>query len=85
MHAWIEVRLNGRPPQAFVDPAVDLAAQPRSLAPKPWILPLEPEGEGPRLFAWGWNGSAPPFPGTAVRPVETPRPFPPARGANEGA
>jgi hypothetical protein len=32
--------LNGRPPQLLVDPDVDLARQPRGLAPAPWILPL---------------------------------------------
>ncbi|HIG73126.1 MAG TPA: vitamin K-dependent gamma-carboxylase [Bacteroidetes bacterium] len=82
VHAWIEIRLNGRPPQAFVDPEVDLAAQPRSLAPKPWILPLDLEGEGPRLFVWGWDGSAPPArSGAMARRVAVPRPLPPARGA----
>ena len=46
-HETIEVRaqvamsLNGRRPQLLIDPAVDLAAQPRTLMPAPWILPLE--------------------------------------------
>ncbi|HXB55574.1 MAG TPA: HTTM domain-containing protein [Vicinamibacteria bacterium] len=45
-HSQVEVRarvmasLNGRPPQLLVDPDVDLARQPRGLAPAPWILPL---------------------------------------------
>ena len=34
--AW----LNGRTPQRFVDPGVNLAAEPRTLGPAPWILPL---------------------------------------------
>lgn len=33
--------LNGRPPQVMIDPEVDLAAQPRNLWPKRWIMPLE--------------------------------------------
>ncbi len=43
----IEVRanvlasLNGRPYQQLIDPSVDLAKQPRTLAPAPWIVPLE--------------------------------------------
>lgn len=32
--------LNGRPSQRLVDPSVDLAAQPRSLAAQWWLLPL---------------------------------------------
>lgn len=34
------VSLNGRKPQPLVDQAVDLAAEPRTLRPKRWILPL---------------------------------------------
>jgi hypothetical protein len=37
--AWVS--FNGRRSQRLVDPAVDLAAVPRSFAPKDWILPLE--------------------------------------------
>jgi hypothetical protein len=32
--------LNGRKPQLLIDPDVDLAAQPRSLRPAKWIVPL---------------------------------------------
>jgi hypothetical protein len=32
--------LNGRAPQLFIDPEVNLAAEPRTLWPKPWIVPL---------------------------------------------
>ena len=45
-YGQIEVRarvltsLNGRLPQALVDPTVDLAAQPRSFLAAPWITPL---------------------------------------------
>lgn len=45
-HPGIEVRaqtsvsLNGRPAAALVDPAVDLGARTRTLAPLPWVLPL---------------------------------------------
>jgi len=37
--AWAS--LNGRPRQRLVDPNVDLASAPWSLAPKTWILPLQ--------------------------------------------
>jgi hypothetical protein len=47
VRAWVAVRLNGRPRQLLVDPAVDLAAYRYSLAPRPWVLPLE--GPGARL------------------------------------
>lgn len=35
------VSLNGRPPQLMIDPTVDLAAEPRNLRHKSWILPLK--------------------------------------------
>jgi vitamin K-dependent gamma-carboxylase len=35
--------LNGRPGQRLIDPEVDLAAIPRSLAPQSFIVPLAPE------------------------------------------
>ena len=51
-HSRVEVRarvtasLNGRRPQLLIDPTMDLAAEPRSLRPAPWILPLrEPLSE----------------------------------------
>jgi hypothetical protein len=37
--AWAS--LNGRPRQRLIDPEVDLASVPWSLAPKAWILPLQ--------------------------------------------
>ena len=46
-HRNVEVRaiasasLNGREPQALIDPTIDLAAERRSLGHAPWILPLE--------------------------------------------
>ncbi len=40
IRARVAASLNGRPPQLLVDPDVDLAGQPRSLAPALWILPL---------------------------------------------
>jgi hypothetical protein len=45
-HEDVEVRaevwasLNGRSPQQLIDPTVNLAAQPRTLWPVDWILPL---------------------------------------------
>jgi hypothetical protein len=47
VRAWVAVRLNGRPRQLLVDPAVDLAGYRDSLSPRPWVLPLE--GPGARL------------------------------------
>jgi vitamin K-dependent gamma-carboxylase len=38
-HAW--AALNGRPSQHLIDPSVDLAAEPRTLGPKRFIVPLE--------------------------------------------
>jgi len=40
VHAVVRASLNGRPLQFLVDPQVDLASQPRSLAPAHWIVPL---------------------------------------------
>lgn len=37
------VAFNGRPSQRFIDPHIDLAAQPRTLGHAPWILPLVSE------------------------------------------
>ena len=37
-HGW--VAYNGRPSQRFIDPAVDLAAEPLGFQHKDWILPL---------------------------------------------
>jgi vitamin K-dependent gamma-carboxylase len=37
--AWAS--LNGRPRQRLIDPSVDLANEPWTLWPKPWILPLQ--------------------------------------------
>ncbi|MDQ3304311.1 MAG: HTTM domain-containing protein [Actinomycetota bacterium] len=41
VRATVMASLNGRDPQLLIDPTVDLAEQPRTLAPAPWILPLE--------------------------------------------
>jgi len=38
--ATVRVSLNGRNPQLLLDPNVDLASQPRTLAPKQWVMPL---------------------------------------------
>jgi hypothetical protein len=40
IRARARASLNGRRQQLLVDPDVDLASQPRSLAPATWILPL---------------------------------------------
>ena len=41
IRAVVTCSLNGCPPRPLTDPAVDLAAQPRTLRPATWILPLE--------------------------------------------
>jgi hypothetical protein len=59
-HAW--AALHGRPSQRLIDPAVDLAAEPRSLLPKRWIVPLEPAttpaGHPNRFTSSGFTPSA---------------------------
>ena len=40
VRARVEASLNARRPQLLVDPDVDLAAEPRSLLPTRWIVPL---------------------------------------------
>ncbi len=46
--ADVRAALNGRPLRRLVDPRVDLGAQPRSLLPAAWILPLEEPLPPPR-------------------------------------
>ena len=41
VRALVVTSLNGREPQQLIDPTVDLAKQQRTLAPSPWIMPLE--------------------------------------------
>jgi hypothetical protein len=41
IRANVMASLNGRPAQRLIDPATDLATQPRSLLPAAWILPLQ--------------------------------------------
>ncbi|MCH2212668.1 MAG: HTTM domain-containing protein [Fuerstiella sp.] len=41
IRASMLVSLNGRRPQALIDPKINLAAEHRSLRHKPWILPLK--------------------------------------------
>jgi vitamin K-dependent gamma-carboxylase-like protein len=42
VNACVLASLNARPYQELIDPTVDLAAQPESLAPADWIVPLRP-------------------------------------------
>jgi vitamin K-dependent gamma-carboxylase len=50
VRALVLCSLNGRKPQLLIDPTVDLGAKPRTLWPKPWIVPLtEPLPEEPWL------------------------------------
>jgi hypothetical protein len=39
--ARVVASLNGRPPQALIDPKVDLAVQPPTLGPGSWVVPLQ--------------------------------------------
>ena len=48
VRALVTATLNGRRPQALVDPEVDLAKEPRSLRPAWWIMPLREPLAGPR-------------------------------------
>ena len=41
IRAEVVASLNGREPQLLIDPAVNLAAQPRNLRAASWIMPLE--------------------------------------------
>ncbi len=41
IYATAKVSLNGRAPQLLVDPAVDLAKQPRDLRHASWIRPFD--------------------------------------------
>ncbi len=40
VHALLQVSLNGRPYQTWVDPKVNLAAEPKRLGPAGWLRPL---------------------------------------------
>ena len=40
IRALVPVSLNGRRPQLLIDPNVNLADQPRTMAPYPWVQPL---------------------------------------------
>jgi hypothetical protein len=40
VRAYVKTSLNGRRPQLYLDPTVDIAAERRSLAHRPWVLPL---------------------------------------------
>lgn len=41
VYGWIQVSLNGRPFQAYIDPTVDLTAVPFLSHSNPWVLPLK--------------------------------------------
>lgn len=46
IYAHVFVGVNGREPSRLVDPTVDLVTQPRSLAPKTWLLPAPTDPVG---------------------------------------
>jgi len=41
VYGWIQASLNGRPFQAYIDPTIDLTAQPCLPHSHPWVLPLK--------------------------------------------
>jgi hypothetical protein len=41
VQAFVLTSLNGRKPQLFIDPEVDLAAEPKYARNRPWVLPLK--------------------------------------------
>jgi vitamin K-dependent gamma-carboxylase len=43
VRANVMLSLNGRPYARFVDPTVNLAEEHRTLAHKPWVLPMPSE------------------------------------------
>jgi hypothetical protein len=49
VRALVLTSLNGRKPQLFIDPTVDLAKQPRGFHARPWLKPL---AELPRAEPW---------------------------------
>ena len=66
VYARIEKSLNGRPPQLYLDPEVDLTAVSYSwFGPDHWVLPPESRAATDRVAAW-W----PPLP--LQRPVQRP-------------
>ena len=53
IYARYTMTFNGRPPQAFIDPTVDLTETERNLfGPDPWIVPLETRASANLLPAW---------------------------------
>jgi len=66
VRALVLTSLNGRKPQLFIDPAVDLAREPRGFHARPWIKPLtEPLRAEPwslPLGEWEKHVELPPLP-----------------------
>ena len=66
VHALVLSSLNGRKPQLLVDPAVDLAREPRGFHKRPWIMPQnEPLRDEPwtvPLAEWERHVDLPPLP-----------------------
>lgn len=79
VHAEVLAGLNGRPLEPLIDPAVDLAATPRTLGHSAWILPLT-EPLPTARWAWADRMARPrapdrgtlPQPGSVTQPVEEP-------------
>lgn len=66
VRALVLMSLNGRKPELFIDPSLDLASERRGFAHRPWVLPLtEPLGQQPwtaPLGQWERLVELPPLP-----------------------
>jgi hypothetical protein len=66
VRALVLTSLNGRKPQLYIDPNIDLAKQPRGFYPRPWLMPLtEPLRSDPwslPLMEWEKHLELPPLP-----------------------
>jgi vitamin K-dependent gamma-carboxylase len=73
VRALVLTSLNGRKPQLFIDPEVDLVKEPRGFYVRPWIKPLveplRPEPWSLPLGEWEQHVDLPPLP-TVWRPQE---------------
>lgn len=51
VYAYVEVSLNGRPYHQLINPQVDLAAMPRQVGPKNWLMPMHRPLRGEQAVA----------------------------------
>jgi hypothetical protein len=73
VRALVLTSLNGRKPQLFLDPAVNLARQPRGIHHRPWMMPLveplRPQPWSVPLVEWERHVELPPLPQVTVPSV----------------